>query len=325
MSSGVFSAIEEAVAARSALLATPDTDAWRLFNGAADGIDGLVIEKYADVLIVQCHEGRLAVDETDLRRAVETLCARLGASAAYRKWFVRDRARLSGQAEREHADARPWIGSPAGDELAVRENGLRFLVRPYDGFSVGLFLEQRDNRRRVRELAAGRRVLNTFAYTCGFSVAAAAGGAISTASVDVHRRYLEWGKRNFAENGLDLSAQRFFLSDTFEFFERAGRQGRRFDLIILDPPSFARLRRPDRVFVLERRLEDLVAGARRLLEPEGLILLSTNHRQIDRERLDGALRASAGPAHPGWIEFLPLPADFAGDPDYSKTLLARYP
>src|SRR5690606_6487827 len=130
-----------------------------------------------DVLTVQIHEGRLGLRMDDVRRLAEGLLDRLSARAVYRKGFVRDRARLSAAQAAEHGSARPWIGSPVEPEITVEEYGVRFVVRPYDGFSVGLFLEHRDNRRRVRELAPGRRVLNTFAYTCGFTVAAAVGGA----------------------------------------------------------------------------------------------------------------------------------------------------
>jgi len=110
------------------------------------------------------------------------------------------------------------------EEYAVLENGIRFLVRPHDGHSTGLFLEHRDNRKRVRRLAAGRNMLNAFAYTCGFSVAAALGGAAGTVSVDVSKKYLEWGKCNFAANELNLADHRFICSDIFDYYRRARRR-----------------------------------------------------------------------------------------------------
>jgi len=316
--------LDRALAVRAPLLARRDLDALRLFNGRADGVDGLVIEKFADVLIVQLHEGRLQVGMSELRRLIEELHARLKTRAVYRKWFVRDRARVSEEHAAEHTRPEPWIGTRVEPQLLIQEYGLKFIIRPYDGFSVGLFLEHRDNRRRIGELSAGRRVLNTFAYTCGFSVAATAGGAVGTASVDLHKRYLEWGKENFGANALDLTAHMFFLSDTFEFYKRALRQGRRYDLIVLDPPTFSRSRRPPRVFVLDEQLEELVTGAVELLDPGGWLLLATNDRGITRERMEAAL-VSAIPHRPcTLIERPELPPDFAGDPEYSKTLLARY-
>ena len=100
---------------------------------------------------------------------------------------------------------------------------------------MGLFLDQRDNRRRIRAQARGKDVLNLFAYTCGFSVAAAAGGAASTVSVDLSPKALEWGRANFALSHLDPSDHQFIKSDAFDYLRRAARQGKRFDIIILDP------------------------------------------------------------------------------------------
>lgn len=316
--------LDRALSARANLLARRDLDCVRLFNGRADGIDGLVIEKFADVLVVQIHEGQLQLRVSKVRRLAEELHARLKARAVYRKWFVRDRSQLGAEKAAEHTHPDPWIGVRVEPAFPVQEYGLKFVVRPYDGFSVGLFLEHRDSRRRVRELSAGRRVLNTFAYTCGFSIAAALGGAAGTASVDLHKRYLEWGRENFAANGLDPAGHLFFLSDTFEFYRRAARQGRRYDLIVLDPPTFSRSRRPSRVFALGEQLEELVRGAVELLDPGGLVLLSTNDRGISAERLESALTQALPGRSCSILERPELPPDFAGDPDYSKTLLARY-
>lgn len=222
-----------------------------------------------------------------------------------------------------HVSPQPWIGYSVEPEILVHENGLRFRIRPYDGFSVGLFLEHRDNRRRVRALASGRRVLNAFSYTCGFSVAAAAGGALSVASVDLSRRYLEWGKLNFEVNRIPTNGHLFFCSDVFEFYARATRQQRRYDFIIIDAPTFARMRRPKRAFVLEEDLNRLIAGALELLDPGGLLLLGTNARQITLDRMEREIQAAAGHRTCTVVDRPPLPADFPGDPDYSKTIIVR--
>ncbi|MGQ9649185.1 MAG: class I SAM-dependent rRNA methyltransferase [Phycisphaerae bacterium] len=323
MSLGYTSQIERALRVRRPLLEEHSLDAVRILNGAADGVPGLVIEKLGPALIVQLHEQRLGMGEEAARAIAEKLCQRLGATAVYRKWFVRSRGRVDPRIAEAHKDAEPWLGQAVAPEYAVREHGLQFLVRPYDGFAYGLFLDHRDNRKRVGELSAGRRVLNLFAYTCGFSVAAAVGGAIQVASVDAHKRYLEWGKRNFELNGVDLTAHRFYCSDVFEFYKRARRQGLRYDLIILDPPTFSRQRQPRRVFVLEEELERLCAGAIELLEQDGLLLLATNDRAISRQRLEEAVQNTVGAHRCEICERPSLPIDFAGDPDYSKTVIAR--
>lgn len=315
--------LDTALSRRKPQLDDPDTDVYRVFNGDADGIDGFVVDRYGPVLVAQLHEERLCIAVEEAARLVESLHRILGTRGVYRKTFVRNRSAAGEDIERMHHSPDPWIGKPVDPELPVLENGLRFLIRPYDGFSVGLFPEQRENRRRIRELARGHRVLNAFSYTGSFSVAAAAGGAASVSSVDMHKRYLEWGKANFAANGIETAGHWFFCSDVFEFFHRAQRQGRRFDLIILDPPTFSRSRRPARVFVLEERLGELCRGAMELLDPGGMVLLSTNHRGISCTRLEEELAAASGGRRCTVLERPALPSDFAGDPDYAKTILAK--
>lgn len=316
--------MQRALDRRVSLIEDPQLTACRLLHGASDGVPGVVVERLGEVLIVQVHPGHAQASESDVRGLAGAFMDRLGARATYRKAFVPDRARVSPEVQAMHLDPRPWIGEPAAPQQVVEEHGLRFLVRPYDGFSVGLFLEHRDNRRCIRRLAAGRRVLNLFAYTCGFSVAAATGGCASVASVDLHKRYLEWGKENFAANGLDLEAHRFYCSDVFDFYRRAERQGLRYDLIVLDPPSFARMRRPKRSFVLEDQLEPLCAGAAGLLAPGGTVLLATNHQQMPIARLESALQQAVPQRAMRILDRPQLPVDFAGDMDYCKVVIAQF-
>lgn len=314
--------IDTAETRRQSLLNDASTNAYRLFNGSGDGMDGLVIERFGDILIVQLHEQRLRCHQEDLRDAVESLHDRLGTQAVYKKFFLRDRGEVPKEIDALHRDPAPWIGQPAPPEHTVLENDLRFLIRPYHGFSVGLFLEHRRNRQRIRELAAGRRVLNTFCYTGSFSIAAVVGGAACVTSVDLSKPYLAWCRDNFALNNLETDGHWFFSSDIFEFFQRARRQNRRYDLIILDPPSFGRLRRPARVFTLTDQLDDLVRQAVEQLDPGGIVLLGVNHRQIGCARLEKALFATGRPCT--ILERPALPPDFAGDPDYAKSVIARF-
>jgi 23S rRNA (cytosine1962-C5)-methyltransferase len=315
--------LDQALADRRSLLADPSTDTCRIFNAAADGIPGLVIEKFGEVLVAQLHEGRLSLSEAQTRNLCAGVQQVLGARAVYRKIFAQERSRALPALDKLHRDPTPWLGDAVEDEIPVLENCVRYLFRPYDGYSVGLFLEHRDNRRRLRELAAGRTVLNAFAYTCSFSVATALGHAAATTSVDVSKRYLEWGKRNFAANGLDLAAHKFICSDIFDYYRRAERQRHRFDLVILDPPTFGRARRPKRTFVLTEDLDALIAGAVKLLNPGGYLLLATNHRGTSRKRLETAVVSATGGHAVQSIERLRLPLDFAGDRGYAKALLVR--
>lgn len=323
------SAIAAALARRKELLADPATTAIRLINGPADGLDGLVVEKFGDVLIAQLHEGRLALSEPALEALCRDLLSAVGALAVYRKAFPKGRSTPQAELDAANRDPRPWLSATAtpeatiAEEFPIREAGLNYLIRPYDGFSVGLFLEQRANRARIRLHADGRRVLNTFAYTCAFGVAAAVGGAQLIVNVDVSKRYLEWGKRNLAVNALPLEKQMFICSDVFDYYRRAGRQNRRFDLVILDPPTFSRCRTGKSAFVLRSELDPLVAGALQLLDPGGLLLLSTNQRELTLPRLEKSIHLAAGPRRVQILEYPALPTDFAGDADFAKSIWAR--
>lgn len=313
--------VERALAARAGLLSDPRFEGVRLFNGAADGIDGLVVEQLGPVLIAQLHEGRIRIDESTAARLCEQMRSRLAARAVYRKVYPRDRSAALASLQAMHTDPRPWLGERAEAEFPIREASARLLVRPYDGYATGLFLEQRENRERVRALATGRRVLNCFAYTCGFSVFAALGGAAETVSVDISRRCLDWGWRNFALNELSLEGHRFVVADVLDYFGLARRRGWRFDVIILDPPTFARVKQTRSTFVLDERLDELLGGACELLSPGGHVLLCTNDRRLTFERIESALKAACGGR--GRTERLAPAADFAGDPDYSKSVLAH--
>jgi 23S rRNA (cytosine1962-C5)-methyltransferase len=313
--------LRAALAARLPYLLDDETNAFRVLNGPADEVPGLAAELLDDVLILQVQQGKFDAAKAPLRELAQWYHRQLGVRAVYAKHFVKDRSR-AGVGE-ELADPEPLAGEPAPEHFVVRENGLQFVVRPYDGYAFGLFLDQRENRRRVRELAADRNVLNLFSYTCGFSVAAAAGGAQSTVSVDLARKSLEWGKENFAANGLALDAHLFIKDDAFNYFKRAARQRRTFDLVLIDPPSFARVKQGRRVFTVEKDLQLLVAGAVELLAPGGVLLVSTNARGASTKWLREQIHLAAGARRMTVMATPPLPLDFAGDPDHAKTIIVR--
>lgn len=317
--------LRAALAIRRPLLDDPASDVARLFHGRADGVDGLVIEKLGPVLVVQLHEGRIDTDSSPARHACAALAEELGCTAVYRKVVPVDRSTTLPRRETELTDPQPWCGTPSAPEFTVREHGLTYRVRPYDGYLTGLFLDHRENRRWLRAAADGLHVLNAFAYTCAHGVAAAAGGATEVVHVDLAKKSLAWGKRNLAANDLALARQRFICADIFDFYRRAGRQQLRFDVIILDPPTFSRARRPARVFSLDHDLDRLVRGALALLVPHGRLLLSVNHREASGRRLERAVRhaALASGRAVAAAQRIPLPEDFPGDPDYAKSFLFR--
>lgn len=155
------------------------------------------------------------------------------------------------------------------------ECDLHFELRADQGLSPGLFLDQRENRQWVKNNSREKRVLNLFAYTCGFSVAAATGGAKEVVSVDVSRNFIEWGKHNFSLNDLNPEKFEFWVADTFDYLKGAIKRGKSFDLIICDPPSFGRSKRG--VFKINQDIESLVAMSFQLLVPGGKLLLCSNY------------------------------------------------
>jgi len=317
--------LDAALAHRRTLIDDPHTNVARLVDAAGDGLDGLVLERLGDVLIAQFHEGRLAAGEELARELCTRAAQQVGARAVYRKMFPRDRTTPGQSLESLHRDPQPWIGTPVEPEFAVREAGATFLVHPYDGYATGLYLDHRTQRARVRELATGRRVLNAFAYTCAFTVTAALGGAAQTVSVDVSRKYLEWGKRNLAANRVALEAHRFYCCDVFDYFRRAARQARQFDLVVLDPPTFARLERPRRVFLVTRDLGPLVQAALPLLAPHGHLLLTVNHRGTTQRRLEDTVRAAAREQRRPcqMLEPPAPPQDLRSSPEHPRCVLAQ--
>jgi 23S rRNA (cytosine1962-C5)-methyltransferase len=205
------------------------TDAFRWIHGEADRLPGVHVDLYGAVAVVRA-------DGAGARAFYHDLPGRLAASAAARGLT------LAAVIERDGEGEAPAAGALPDGELEVRENGLRFGVDLARGQKGGLFLDQRDNRALVETLAAGRRVLNLFGYTGGFSLYAARGGAAETTTVDVAAPALAAARRNFERNGLgEVLSTRAHLhaEDAFAFLQRAAAAGARFDLVISDPPSFA--------------------------------------------------------------------------------------
>ncbi len=161
----------------------------------------------------------------------------------------------------------------------VREGDLRFLVNLWDYLDTGLFLDDRLLRRLVRERASGGDFLNLFAYTCAASVAAAAGGARSTTSVDLSGAYLAWGRKNLALNGFRGSAYRFVRADVLRWLSRGG-DGRRYRTILLAPPTYSTSKAMEEDLDVQRDHGRLLAGSARLLAPDGEILFSTSRKHL---------------------------------------------
>lgn len=268
------------------------TNAVRLVNGAGDGLKGLVLEQYGCHCVAQIFHKRWFAEKETLKDFVMTRCGG-------RYLIVKDRT--------ESASPRPeairtsvWIGRGTAEDSAIEgdvfrtvieENGLKFGVDLHDTLHSGLFLDMRRNRQLVAGLAQGRRVLNCFAYTCSFGVYCRAAGAESVVNVDISRKSLSRGRHNYELNRLVPSGNEFICADAVRYLKRASAKENRFDLIILDPPSFAR--HEGKAFSVRKDLSPLIGLAMDVLNAGGFLFVATNLSAVSDDSLESMVRAAA--------------------------------
>jgi len=329
-------------ALRAALIDPRETDCFRAVHGASDGWPDWYVDRLGDYLLSQseCPAGEEQKDRLRLLVDGETgaMSRAPRLAGAYHKILSRQVRR----ATIAEASPKPVIGDDAPERFTVHENGMRFELSFSAGYSVGLFLDQRDNRRRLLtgHIAADfplfdaksktqnstYEVLNAFAYTCGFSVCAAKAGA-KTTSLDLSKKYLEWGRRNFALNGLDPAGHDFIYGDVFDWLRRLARKGRRFDVVLFDPPTFSQSSGPG-TFRVEKDYADLVRTALPLLKPGGILFASTNAAGWPPEKFLAAVEAGIREAKRKILQthYVPQPPDFPisrSEPAYLKTVWLR--
>jgi 23S rRNA (cytosine1962-C5)-methyltransferase len=238
----------------------------------------LAIDRYGDWLHVQVFEQRRPMSAAEIGAVCERLAEAFGIPSARVALKTRQRQRGNSQYARL-ADRAP--------SFTVTERGLKFEVNLLRYLDTGLFLDHRDTRQHVRESVAGKSFLNLFAYTGSFSVYAAAGGARRSVTVDLSKTYQAWTRRNLLRNGFDDFARHSLVqADTMEFLARMRRAGARFDLIVLDPPSFSNSKRMQATFDVQRDHVELLQRTHDLLAPGGELLFSNNRRGF---RMDPAI------------------------------------
>ncbi|KPN71281.1 class I SAM-dependent methyltransferase [Neisseria sp. 83E34] len=174
----------------------------------------------------------------------------------------------------------------AGEDFIVHENGRTFWVNLEKYLDTGLFLDHRNTRKKVGDIAQGKRFLNLFSYTGSFTVYAATGGAVSSETVDLSNTYLDWARRNFELNGIDETQHKIVRADVFQYLQTGIREGKRFDLIVMDPPSFSNSKKMLDILDIQRDHVRLVDDVMKLLAPEGILYFSNNLRSF---KLDDAL------------------------------------
>jgi 23S rRNA (cytosine1962-C5)-methyltransferase len=272
-----------------------ETTAFRLVNEEGDALPGLAVDVYGDHLVAQLYAGGIWEDAGRRERVLDRLHA-LGFAGVYLKSRPKQANVLVDTRREELAPREAVRGSSAEHEIEIRENGVPFLVRLGDGLSTGIFLDQRRNRRLVLASARAKSVANLFAYTCAFSIVAAAGAASRTVSVDASVAALERGRAGFEHARIAVGQEHAFVAeDAFAWLARMAKKKERFDLVILDPPSYSSTKK--RRFVAESDYDDLVALAAVVVAPGGQILACCNHRGVLRAKLRRLIHEGARAAN----------------------------
>lgn len=303
--------VARAVALRRELVR--DTTGYRVVHGEGDGLPGVVADRYDRHVVLKLYSAGLTPHRAEI---VEALHAEQEGVAGV---FGRDEIPRDDQDEGEGGGGgRVLWGAEPPERIAIDEHGMKVLVDARRGQKTGHFLDQRENRRMVRDLARGRaEALNLFGYTGGFSVAAALGGAGHVVTVDVDRDAIALARENFRANGLDPADHAFAAEDCFELLARYKREGRRFDLVVCDPPAFAKS---------QKAVEGALAGyaslnraALAVLAPGGLLVTASCSARVSAEQFADAVKEAAYKARVD----LALVAETRQPPDHPVSLQFR--
>jgi 23S rRNA (cytosine1962-C5)-methyltransferase len=274
----VLARVRAARELRDVTRVTASTSAYRWVNGEGDGLPGVTVDRYGPYAV-------LTTDGEALEALVPWVASALS-SVDPLQGIIRKRR---GPSESNRVEVLAGRAPPR--DLIVEEHGLRFVSNLHEGQKTGLFLDQRQNRLFVESVAAGRRVLNLFGYTGGFSLYAVRGGATETITVDVAEGALDGARENFRLNGFAADAHEFIALDAFEYLRSLRERKRRFDVVICDPPSFARSRaHRDRAIDAYVRLHVAALAA---TEEGGLYAASSCTTQVGVEAFHGSLAAAA--------------------------------
>lgn len=274
------------------------TIAFRLFNQEGDGFGGLTVDLYGDYAVFSWYNSYVY----QIRQTI---------SEAFRQVFPEvlgayEKIRFKGL---DYESAHVY-GQEAPDFFTVLENGVLYQVFMNDGLMTGIFLDQHEVRGSLVDgLAMGKSLLNMFSYTAAFSVAAAMGGASQTTSVDLAKRSRELSQAHFQANGLSTDEHRFIVMDVFEYFKYAKRKDLTYDVIVLDPPSFARNKK--QTFSVAKDYHKLISQSLEILNPGGIIIASTNAANVSRQKFTEQIdKGFAGRSYQILNKY-GLPADFA--------------
>lgn len=283
---------------RSAYYQDELTTAFRLFNQEGDDFGGLTVDLYGDYAVFSWYNSYVY----QIRKVI---------SEAFRQVFPEvlgayEKIRFKGL---DYESAHVY-GQEAPEFFTVLENGVLYQVFMNDGLMTGIFLDQHEVRGSLVDgLAMGKSLLNMFSYTAAFSVAAAMGGANQTTSVDLAKRSRELSQAHFQANGISTDDHRFIVMDVFEYFKYAKRKDLTYDVIVLDPPSFARNKK--QTFSVAKDYHKLISQSLEILNPGGIIIASTNAANVSRQKFTEQIdKGFAGRSYQILNKY-GLPADFA--------------
>ncbi|HEM5489922.1 TPA: class I SAM-dependent rRNA methyltransferase [Streptococcus suis] len=273
------------------------TNAFRLFNQDGDDFGGITIDLYNEYAVFSWYNTFVYSIKDIIVTAFQMVFPEV--RGAYEK------IRFKGL---DHESAFLY-GQEAPDNFTVLENGVAYQVFMNDGLMTGIFLDQHEVRGSLVDgLVAGKSLLNMFSYTAAFSIAAAMGGAVETTSVDLAKRSRELSKAHFKVNGLELDNHHFVVMDVFEYFKYAKRKGLTYDVIVLDPPSFARNKK--QTFSVAKDYHKLISQSLDILNPNGIIIASTNAANVSVEKFRQQIEKGFGSKKHRYIADYRLPADF---------------
>lgn len=262
------------------------TTGFRMVHGESDGLPGVVADRYDRFAVLKLYSAGLVPHRGAI---VEALRAEAGGLSGV---YGRDEIPRDDDEEGGAPAGRVLWGAEPPERIAIDEHGMKLLVDVRKGQKTGHFLDQRENRRMVRELARGRpEALNLFAYTGGFSVAAALGGSRHVVSVDVDADAVALARENFRANGLDPADHAFAAEDAFEMLARYKREGRRFDLVVCDPPAFAKSQRA--VDAAIAGYASLNRAALAVVAPGGLLVTASCSARVSVEQFTEAVKEAA--------------------------------
>ncbi|HEX5563658.1 MAG TPA: class I SAM-dependent rRNA methyltransferase [Sporosarcina sp.] len=303
------SKISGALSRREPFFEDSETTAFRVFNGEGDGIGGLTIDYFDGYYMVSWYSEGIYSMKHHVYGVLDKL-------VDYKAVYEKKRFDTKGQ----YIEQDDFVkGTPGDFPIIVKENGMNFAVDLNDGAMTGIFLDQRDVRKALRDkYSEGKHVLNTFSYTGAFSVAAALGGARETTSVDLAKRSLPKTIEQFSVNGIDYEAQDIKVMDVFDYFRYAKRHELKFDVVVLDPPSFARSKKY--TFSTAKDYPALLKDAIDITEKNGVIIASTNNASFSMKKFKTFIEKGFADAGSRYkiLEESSLPKDFRTNRDFPE-------